>query len=59
MAKITKDTIIGDILDIAPDTAPISSLLVCTAWAVRLPVEKPWSRPAWFMVWMWRRCWIS
>ena len=23
MAKITKDTIIGDILDIAPDTAPI------------------------------------
>ena len=23
MAKITKDTVIGDILDIAPDTAPI------------------------------------
>ena len=23
MAKITKDTIIGDILDIAPETAPI------------------------------------
>ena len=23
MAQITKDTIIGDILDIAPDTAPI------------------------------------
>ena len=23
MTKITKDTIIGDILDIAPDTAPI------------------------------------
>ena len=23
MAKITKDTIIGDILDIAPDTAPL------------------------------------
>ena len=23
MAKITKDTIVGDILDIAPDTAPI------------------------------------
>ncbi|MCD8211786.1 MAG: DUF1858 domain-containing protein [Oscillospiraceae bacterium] len=23
MAEITKDTIIGDILDIAPDTAPI------------------------------------
>ena len=23
MAKITKDTIIGEILDIAPDTAPI------------------------------------
>ena len=23
MVKITKDTIIGDILDIAPDTAPI------------------------------------
>lgn len=23
MARITKDTVIGDILDIAPDTAPI------------------------------------
>ena len=36
MAQITKDTIIGDILDIAPDTAPIflsigMHCLVCPA----------------------------
>lgn len=33
MVNITKDTITGDILDIAPQTAPISSPLVCIAWA--------------------------
>ena len=34
MAQITKDTIIGDILDIAPDTAPIflSIGMHCLAW---------------------------
>ena len=52
MAQITKDTIIGDILDIAPDTAPIFYLLACIAWAARPHVERLWSKPAWFTAWM-------
>lgn len=47
--EIQKDTIIGDILDIAPETAPILWQSVCTVWAARLPGEKPWKKLAWCM----------
>ena len=47
MVQITKDTIIGDILDIAPQTAPLfmsigMHCLGCPSSAARL-----WRRPAW------------
>ncbi len=34
---IEKDTIIGEVLDIAPESASLSRPLACTAWAVSLP----------------------
>ena len=57
MATITKDTIIGDILDIAPETAPVFLSIGCTAWAVPLPAGRLWNRPAWSMAWMLTLCW--
>ena len=39
--KIEKSTIIGDVLDIAPKTAPLFQASVCTAWAAPLPEAKP------------------
>ena len=57
MIEITKDTVIGDILDIAPQTAPISFPSACIAWAARLPAAKRWKRPAWSTAWMWTSSW--
>ena len=51
MINITKDTIIGDILDIAPQTAPIFSVhLVCIVWVCGASRVKPWRRPVLFTV---------
>lgn len=47
--KIEKETIIGDILDIAPQSAPLFLRLGCTAWAAPLPGVRPLRRPAWCM----------
>lgn len=41
MAQITKDTIIGDILDIAPETAPIFLSIGMHCLAAPLPAAKP------------------
>ena len=41
MIEIKKDTIIGDILDVAPQTAPIFL----------------WRRPAWSTAWTATSCW--
>ncbi len=60
MATVTKDTIIGDILDMDRTTAPYflemgmhclgSEMCIrdraCTAWAARRPAANPSSRPA-------------
>ena len=59
MVQITRDTIIGDILDIAPETAPLfmsigMHCLGCPASRVRR-----WPRPAWSTAWMWTPCWAS
>ena len=40
MVTITKETIIGDILDIAPQTAPLFMAIGMHFWAVRLLAEK-------------------
>ncbi len=71
MITITKDTIIGDILDIAPHTAPIFLSIgmhclgcpssrgeTCTVWAAPLPAARPWRRPAWFTASTWTSCWL-
>ena len=41
MIEITKDTIIGDILDIAPHTAPIFLSIGMHCWVAPLPAVKP------------------
>ena len=46
MIEITKDTIIGDILDVAPQTAPIFLSIGMHAWAAPLPAARRWRRPA-------------
>ena len=58
MINITKDTIIGDILDIAPHTAPIFLSIGMHCWAAPLPAARPWRRPAWFSAWTARSCWL-
>lgn len=42
---ITKDTIIGDILNIAPQTAPLFMNIGMHCLAAPLPGVRPWSRP--------------
>lgn len=46
MTEITKDTVIGDILDICPDAAPYFCRWVCTAWAAPHLGVRLWSRLA-------------
>ena len=54
MAQITKDTIIGDILDIAPETAPI--FLSIGMHCLGCPSSRS-ERPAWSTAWTWTSCW--
>ena len=58
MIEITKDTIIGDILDIAPHTAPIFLSIGMHCLGCPLPAVKPWKKPAWSTAWMWISCWL-
>ena len=54
MAQITKDTIIGDILDIAPETAPIFLSIGMHCLGCPPPAVRLWSRPAWCTASRWR-----
>ena len=49
--QVTRDTIIGDILDMDQTTAPYSWRSACTAWAALPPVGRAWRRPALCTVW--------
>ena len=57
MVTITKDTIIGDILDMAPQTAPIFLSIGMHCLAAPAAGARLWPRPAPFTAWMWRSCW--
>lgn len=57
MIEITKDTIIGDILDVAPQTAPIFLSIGMHCLAARPPAARRWRRPAPFTASMWISCW--
>ena len=48
---ITKDTIIGDILDIAPETAPVFLSIGMHCLGCPSPGARLWSRPAWSTAW--------
>lgn len=56
MAAVTKDTIIGDILDMDKTTAPFFMEMGMHCLGARLPAGRRWSRPAWYTVWT-RRKW--
>lgn len=57
MISITKDTIIGDILDVAPQTAPIFLSIGMHCLAAPLPAARLLRRPAWSTALMWINCW--
>ena len=59
MATITKDTIVGDILDIAPETAPAFIDIGMHCLGCPPPGTRPWSRPAWSMTSRWKSWWRS
>lgn len=59
MIEITRDTIIGDILDVAPHTAPIFLSIGMHCLGCPAPAAKRWKRPAWSMALMWTSCWLS
>ena len=44
--QVTRDTIIGDILDMDQSTAPTLWRSGCTVWAARPPAERPSRKPA-------------
>ena len=46
--KLKKSTIIGDVLDIAPQTAPLFMAIGMHCLAARRPAARPWKRPAWY-----------
>ena len=46
-AKIEKSTIIGDVLDIAPETAPLFMAIGMHCLGCRPPAARPSKRPAW------------
>ena len=49
--QVTRETIIGDILDMDQTTAPTSWRSGCTAWAARLPAARPLRRPVRCTAW--------
>ena len=53
---ITKDTIIGDILNIAPQTAPLFMGIGMHCLGCPASRGRPWSRPAWSTGWTWMIC---
>ena len=53
MVEITKDTIIGDILDVAPQTAPIFFGIGMHCLGCPRPAARPWRRPAPCTAWTW------
>ena len=56
MITITKDTIIGDILDVAPQTAPI--FLSIGMHCLGCPSSRGETvEEAWFTALTWRSCW--
>ena len=57
MIEITKDTIIGDILDVAPQTAPIFLSIGMHCLGCPPLAARPWRRPAPFTASMWTSCW--
>lgn len=57
MIEIKKDTIIGDILDVAPQTAPIFLSIGMHCLAAPLPGARLWRRPAWSTAWTATSCW--
>ena len=54
---ITKDTIIGDILNIAPETAPLFMNIGMHCLGCPASRARRWSRPAWSMALKWTSCW--
>ena len=45
--KIEKNTIIGEVLDIAPHAAPLFFAIGMHCLGCPPPAAKPWKRPAW------------
>ena len=54
---ITKDTIIGDILTIAPQTAPLFMNIGMHCLGCPASRGETVSRPAWSTAWKWTTCW--
>ena len=52
MINITKDTIIGDILRIAPQAAPVLMGIGMHCLGCPSSQGETWSRPAWPTTWM-------
>lgn len=59
MIEIKRDTIIGDILDVAPQTAPIFLSIGMHCLGCPAPAVRRWKRPAWSTGSTWRSCWLS
>ena len=57
--KIEKDTIIGDVLDIAPHAAPLFFAIGMHCLAAPLPAVRPWRKPAWFTALTASLSWLS
>lgn len=57
MAQITKDTIIGDILDIAPETAPIFLSIGMHCLGCPSSRGETVEQAAWCTASRWRSCW--
>ena len=57
MITITKDTIIGDILDIAPHTAPIFLSIGMHCLGCPSSRGETVEGPAWCTAWTWTSCW--
>ena len=52
MATVTKDTLIGDILDMDRDTHLTFWKWECIVWDAHPLAVNLWKKPAWCMAWM-------
>lgn len=50
--KIEKDTIIGDVLDLAPETAPLFQAIGMHCLGCPPAAASPLRRPAWSTAWI-------